>query len=1387
MKHTFIWLILCLIGSPSVSPILGQNCQPITGTSDLARTSNTLNQTIGINAGFDIERFFGNIPNYSYNQDSILLADVMATSPIIRFFYSQNKDYDDGTNPRTSEDLGPLSFDQLINVNDRSTHLTENYVRILPIFEAGFEVQVAIEISHGKVFPNKWWTVEEISEEAHSDSSPNINQVVNEITDRGKDWATAFLKVYDPKNSNGDFAPTPIVSVLELGNEPWGEDLGIEGFRAYIKGMYEAFVDYYDHPTDFRIKLASAAFQGHASTGSEFHRGSLLDYAGTMIGDEGNSIVDLGPLRNALSEGVGVHNYSFTDYCDIDANTLINHPERTNNGFMAYKNISEWVNNNMPAGTRKVNATEYGWNSDYEPRLYFPCAEGRVNEYGGCDEIDNYDELVAISLDGRKYDYNEGRLIDRVSQKIVGRTAQAAYIVRSTLVMNRWGVNKTMLYGLLDDWANPLYFSNGLIDTDRAQTTDITLDELKDIEPNPSGRKESWYAVKRLKDILGDKYFIGQYGSEEDGGVYAYTFGDTENGEPTHLVAWSAININELEDGEFINVVNDNNNINAIQDITATLDLVDLNLPSGISLDLSQPSIYLNGKLNDDWKNTQELLVGNDPTKVRVSPIPVVIPLNTNTSSTACNSIYHSVDENNTVVVINNVPPVKITYIDNNDPSAPPVINTLCDGNCNTREEIDLPNGSFNFTVTAADNEGFCSTTFAVLIVDADPCDNTTINHNEGLVTVSSYDGSLIHIQITDVSNDAIVFDNQNQSASIETELTPGNYDVSINGVVCQQISVTEGAGDDPDPNAIQCQGATINYGDGQISVVMDNGENAGIKIHDLTNGWVVVANNNYESNSFQVNLPAGIYQVKINSVGCEEIDMSDMEASKPADELTCQDATITQEDDQISVIINSGQNVNLKIYDLLNNFAVVGDNDAATSGLEINLPDGEYLVAVNNLECQEITIETTVVIPPNGSPCEHATITHGDGQISVVMDNGEDVGIKIHDLLNGWIVVGDNNYQSNNLVVDLPAGEYLVKINGEQCEEILLEEVIITPPGNTVSCEDATITYGNGQISVIMNDGEDAGIKIHDLLNGWVVVADNDYQSNSLVVNLPAGEYLVKINSNECEEIILTEESNDPPANSLTCHGATINYGDGEIAVTIDDEENAGIKIHDILNGWTVVADNGYATNELAISLPDGIYLVKINSQACEEIVLGSPSTQGIIDCSESMITFNNGSISVLMDDGQQGNIQIFNEDGEILTSNSSVPRRQVIVDNLPNGQYTVTVNGVECQQVVLSTQVTQQRALDEDEVSDDLAVTLFPNPAQDYIQVHLPKLEGLAGTIKVYDAYGQMIAEYETDALHAYERMELNNARNGLYFMTIEAKNKRRIGKRFVVEDTK
>ena len=151
-------------------------------------------------------------------------------------------------------------------------------------------------------------------------------------------------------------------------------------------------------------------------------------------------------------------------------------------------------------------------------------------------------------------------------------------------------------------------------------------------------------------------------------------------------------------------------------------------------------------------------------------------------------------------------------------------------------------------------------------------------------------------------------------------------------------------------------------------------------------------------------------------------------------------------------------------------------------------------------------------------------------------------------------------------------------------------------------------------------------------------------------------------------------------------------------------------------------------------------------------------------------------------MNDNQLAVIEILDETGQSMVQNT-VPRIQLIVDELPEGSYTVAINDNICE--VIDVIDSQSFIFGNDDKDPNKSVTLFPNPAQDHIRVHLPKLAGLAGTIQVLDAYGQIITEHTTESLNNYERLELQNARNGLYFMTIKADNKKRIGKRFVVED--
>jgi len=218
--------------------LIAQECLPLATTSNLAKTKHPLKEIIGINVGYEIEHFT--------KANNFPLEEVGGLCNIIRFFYQQDKDYD-GIAPKDIR-LGDKTAVELI-ADSPPRYLWDNYIRIKKIKEAGLKVSVAIEISV-RNFPDKWWRQEELGDS------------IMEIQATGKDWAYAFLKVYDPKIANDTFPDSPpIVDILELGNEPWG-DPGIKAYRAYIQGIISAFDAYYGFSKP-RIGIAGAAYQAH--------------------------------------------------------------------------------------------------------------------------------------------------------------------------------------------------------------------------------------------------------------------------------------------------------------------------------------------------------------------------------------------------------------------------------------------------------------------------------------------------------------------------------------------------------------------------------------------------------------------------------------------------------------------------------------------------------------------------------------------------------------------------------------------------------------------------------------------------------------------------------------------------------------------------------------------------------------------------------------------------------------------------------------------------------------------------------------------------------------------------------------------------------------------
>ena len=565
-------------------PLTAQECLPLANTSNLARTNLPLKEIIGINAGYEIEHFT--------KANNFPLEEVKELCSIIRFFYQQDKDYD-GIAPKDIR-LGEKTNAELV-ADSPPGYLWDNYIRIKKIKKAGFKVSVAIEISV-RSFPDKWWRQEE------------LGNSLQEIQETGMDWACAFLKVYDPKSTDNSFPNTsPLVDILELGNEPWG-DPGIAAYQAYIAGILQAFDEYYSN-TKPRIGIAGAAYQAHELKGSTFGSGHLGDAVGIMIGSPKQDKV-----RSYITEGIGVHNYNFSDYRKLDVHTIQQHPEATNGGFHIYKNISTWVNQYMPIGQQKVNATEFGWNSDDEPGHIFECY--KANQWGGCQEA-NFANTVALSMPGCNYNYSKGECGKAVKIGI-GRTAQAAYIIRSILLLHSWGANQAVIYNLMDDWTNGAYFSNGLVDTN----VPSNVSELKTMFIRPKEKKETWYALLKLNQLLGDQYFLGTYGTAKDKGIFVQIYGDAD-GRPKNMVAWHAVDINKLKYGKK-NMQNSSANITVVENQVVPLDIATLGCPSNVQIDLNGKATYLDGR-NPSYSRPSTELYRNG--QLWVSAIPIVIPL----------------------------------------------------------------------------------------------------------------------------------------------------------------------------------------------------------------------------------------------------------------------------------------------------------------------------------------------------------------------------------------------------------------------------------------------------------------------------------------------------------------------------------------------------------------------------------------------------------------------------------------------------------------------------------------------------------------------------------------------------------------------------------------
>ena len=451
----------------------------------------TIQDMIGLTCGREWDGIYLN-----NRQDEV---DFTKVGSFVRIFHEMQRDYatqagtaadPNGVNAPKFHPEGPIvnarpnNWSQFYGMNDNYQSFRywyDHFKQNLGADFNGFMFSLTTAPFGQRSFPVGWYTNEELG-----GGTDPFNPDVAQIKYNMKNYAIAFAKTYCPKAGDPDCPDYTtdgdcecMIDVLEVGNEPWGYINGNTYF-AVLQGVIDGLDEYYGG-TNWPFRLAPGAFQAAEQDIPEndpqpavsWIKDSWRDYMGTRIPCE---------LKDRL-DGINVHPYSF----DHNGFTLSAYPEKTGlpnvddgSELQRIKNAVMWCESNLP-GT-DIFVTEYGWDS-----------------------------------------------------RIVGDAAQSKYLMRSSLIFSRMGVNRAAFYEGLDSndgvTGDPgkmgLFESCGIWETGPLDRT-----------AQPGGQKPAYFALVKMRKLLGNKIFLHSI-VEEDKGAYAYIFGNPD-GTPTHLVSWLA-------------------------------------------------------------------------------------------------------------------------------------------------------------------------------------------------------------------------------------------------------------------------------------------------------------------------------------------------------------------------------------------------------------------------------------------------------------------------------------------------------------------------------------------------------------------------------------------------------------------------------------------------------------------------------------------------------------------------------------------------------------------------------------------------------------------------------------------------------------------------------
>lgn len=426
--------------------------------------------------------------------------------------------------------------------------------------------------------------------------------------------------------------------------------------------------------------------------------------------------------------------------------------------------------------------------------------------------------------------------------------------------------------------------------------------------------------------------------------------------------------------------------------------------------------------------------------------------------------------------------------------------------------------------------------------------------------------------------------------------------------------------------------------------------------------------------------------------------------------------------------------------------------------------------------------VENNGGVPANGAYRIYAylsldqRLSDNDGLLGEIQMGNTPIGTIPN--VTGAIRINSFTYpQSYYLLLVVDADNTIAEFDETNNTLASASQILITTTGNvggeSTQCGPIKIIKGADFLVFEKENLQSHYFKVHDLNDNWKEVFNCSYSCGKRqeVNNLPTGDYLVRV-YNEAWEIVCEREIN------LTgSDGGCGRNGDNDRDGICNNTDNCP----DIFNPNQADSDGdgeGDACEE------NGNDCVTANGELTPDCGGGNMGGN-TIQCGEITINYTSNSIEMNGQAGKNYNYKIHdlnNGWAEVFGCIYQCGSSQ-IANNLATGRYLVSVFDESWS--LICEQKINLGASSRNTTTNLETFTVYPNPAQEVLNIELKEFVGLEGQISISNLYGQAIYQQPTATItDEVIHLPLTNFTNGIYFVQLKFKNRPLVSKRFLVK---